>query len=75
MNTREKIIIQDHEFECLDDLVDAFKGTKNALFKGFHRSKESKRRGAAFLLACVESKYIPDPGNKIRRWVEGILTD
>lgn len=67
------IIINGHEFECQDDVVEAFIGTKNSLIRGFEKPKEAKRRGAAFLLACIESKHVHDPGNRVRTWARKIL--
>lgn len=73
MDNETPIIINGHEFECQDDVVEAFNGTKNALMRGFENPKETKRRGAVFLLACIESRHVADRGGKIKRWAEGIL--
>lgn len=60
-------------FECMDDLVDAFKETRRILFAANEKPKESKWRGARFLLACLDSGKIKDPGGKTRRYCNSIL--
>lgn len=60
-------------FECLDDIVEAFKNTKEALRKGADKPKETKRRGARFLLACLDAGLVKDPGSKVRKYCNTIL--
>ena len=60
-------------FESLSDLQEAFKQTKCLLFRNSQKSKESKRRGARFLLACLDSGHIKDPGGKVRGYCNSIL--
>lgn len=61
-------------FECEDDIIEAFDATKKVLMKHNEKPKESKRRGSRFLLAILNSGIMKDPGNKVRKYCEKILS-